>query len=48
MMKHTEDYRIPVGGVGYNSANEFCSVPFSGEVIEIFDNQRWKCQFCDG
>ena len=41
------EFRIPVVDVGYKFVRNFRSVPFSGEVVEILDNQSRKCQFCD-
>ena len=47
-MKHMEEARFPVGDVGYNFIHEFYSVTFSGEFIEILDNQSRKWQFLTG
>ena len=47
IINHIGESRIPVVDVGYKFVRNFHSVPFSGEVVEILDNQRRKCQFCD-
>ena len=48
MMNNMEESCISVVDVGYKFVREFRSVPFSGEVVEIFDNRRRKYKFLMG